>query len=302
MRAKRTTTVFRRIFLPLFLIAAIQALLLYGILFVNGVFVQFDQNALNTLQERTQNQYQNIRTHMINEWSNLLSTEEAIGTLVSNALIHQGKTWNDIQSDAALNASLIEDCSEELIYRLRSNKTTGIFMILDGVGVAGDPASYAGVYIRDTDPSSETSDDSDLHMVRGLPPLSRLLGLTLDSFWKAGFSFEGGAEDARNAYFYNPLREAQKGTSIKSQYYAYWSPVFQINPEGATPAITYSIPLINQNGYVYGVLGVELSQSYLQSVLSSGESTDSRNGFYYLGITRDGGKTYEKIATSGVRY
>ncbi|MEG0596510.1 MAG: EAL domain-containing protein, partial [Oscillospiraceae bacterium] len=63
--------------------------------------------------------------------------------------------------------------------------------------------------------------------------------------------------------------------------------------------IAYSIPLILPDGTVLGVLGVDVTVDYLSSVLVYDELDSERAGAYFLGITRDGGKSYQTVATSG---
>ena len=172
--------------------AILQSALIVGLLSLNGVFEQLRENALSMLDERTQNKHQGLETEMTVNWSTLLSTKECILDTVENTLATQGKSYADIRTDAVLNAEISRSVAKELVLRIRSNNTTGVFMILDGIGVVGKPDTYAGVYIRDTDPSGDAADNSDLHLLRGLPPVSRNLGISLDSFWSASYTVPGG--------------------------------------------------------------------------------------------------------------
>lgn len=48
------------------------------------------------------------------------------------------------------------------------------------------------------------------------------------------------------------------------------------------PAIAYTIPLITSDGTIYGVVGIEMLVSYLQSLLPYSELQNESNGTYLL--------------------
>lgn len=302
MKRNRRTTIRSRIVAPLLLMSLLQTLLMIGLLISGGVFRQLRENALSILDERTQNKLQSLQAEMTLNWNYLSSTEEKINTLVDNLLTQEQKSYSDIAVDTELNARLCEAVSGELIARLRANNVTGIFFVLNGAGVPGKQDSYAGVYIRDTDPVTDAADNSDLHMLRGLPPLSRALHLSLDSFWQAGFLLTGGEENPDNRYYYAPFLSAHEGVTKEHRYDGYWSLPFQINGVDDGAAITYSEALCNSKGRAYGVLGVEISESYLAALLGKGEFSGTNQGSYYLGVTEDGGHSYRKVTTGGIKY
>lgn len=302
LKRKRRTTIRSRIVAPLLLMSLLQTLLMIGLLISGGVFSQLRENALSILDERTQNKQQALQTEMTLNWNYLSSTEETVNALVDNLLKREQRNYSDIAADTELNARICEAVSSELIARLRANNVTGIFFVLDGAGVPGKQDSHAGVYIRDSDPVTDAADSSDLHMLRGLPPLSRALHLSLDSFWQAGFLLTGGAENPDNLYYYAPFSTAHEGVTKEYRYDGYWSLPFQINGADDGAVITYSEALCNSDGQPYGVIGVEISESYLIALLGKGEFSGSNQGSYFLGMTEDGGRSYRKVTTGGIKY
>ena len=296
---RKSTTIFRRVLLPLLLVLCLQTLLIFSLLWGGGVVDMLRENARDILGERVQNKYQAIKTDMTRNWTALDGVVPRVNTLTQETLTRQGLTVRDIRDHVALNNDILLACSDTLIQALRKNGVTGVFLVLNGQGIAGRDDAYAGVYLRDSDPDSTAADESDVHMLRGLPPLSRQLGLTLDSFWKACFTFEGGAANPSNAYFYRPIEAAE--TESNAWYCAYWSPAFSINGEADMAQITYSLPLL-LDGTVYGVLGVEINQPYLAGKLNQGELTREEKLSYVLALTTDGGKNYQPMAYSGSQY
>lgn len=302
MLHRRKTTIVSKIIIPLLATVLAQSVLIVGILTLNGVFEQLRENALSMLSERTQNKHQNLQTDMTQNWTSLASTKEKVNTLVAAVLKNRGEVYADIASDADLNAALSRAVAGELVSRIRSNDTTGVFVIWNGIGVAGDPDTVAGVYIRDADPLTDAPDNDDLFLFRGLPPLSRTLDMSLDSYWEASFRFPGQASDTANDFYYQPLLAAQQGLIGNDQHEGYWARPFLLNSLGSGEVVTYSEPLISAGGEVYGVIGVELSVSYLGTVLSKGDFVRSNRGCYFLGVTTDGGETYWKVVTGGAKY
>lgn len=301
-RRKKAATISGRIVLPLLITTVFQSFIVISMLMANGVFDQLQENALDLLEERTQNKYQSLETEMNINWSYLSSTKEKIHGTVEALLRSRDQRYADIRTDPALNAALSQAVTPDLVACLRANNTTGVFLVLDGIGVVGRPETYAGVYVRDTDPLADAADNSDLHVLRALPPLTRALSLSLDSFWQASFVFPGGSDNPDNDYFYKPLVAAREGKSSEQLHDGYWSPTFYINGKDDSAVVTYSEPLLNKNGEVYGVLGVELNEDYLVSLLNKGEFARSNRGCYFLGWTTDGGATYNRVTTGGVKY
>ena len=301
-RQKQTATIVSRIVVPLLITVMVQSVLIIVMLSINGVFSQIRENSLSMLAERTQNKYQSLYTEMSLNWSYLMGTEEKVNRIVQDTLLAQNKDYGDIKTDATLNAALSQSVAGELISRMRENDTTGIFIVFNGIGVVGKPDTYAGFYVRDTDPYTDSADNSDLHVLRGLPPLTRALGLSLDSFWQASFTFPDGVSNSENDYFFEPLNASIDGIARDRLHDGYWSTPFNINGEDDGAVITYSEPLINENGEIYGVIGVELNEDYLIAVLNQGEFARTNRGCYFLGVTADEGKTYRRITTGGAKY
>ena len=66
--------------------------------------------------------------------------------------------------------------------------------------------------------------------------------------------------------------------------------------------VTYSVPLVWEDGTVLGVLGVDITTDYLADQLKYQELADERAGAYLLGVSQDGGETYTPVCSSGPNY
>ena len=81
------------------------------------------------------------------------------------------------------------------------------------------------------------------------------------------------------------------------EYFYHWSGRFRLS-ELDRDVITYSVPLIWEDGTLLGVLGIDVSCDYVAGQLRYQELGDGTAGAYFLGISRDGGTTY----TTAVSY
>ena len=276
---------------------------LYFFFFWQGkVTIHIENNAYDILNERVLNRQQYLENEMIHKWSNLQDSEENILSLIDGILEDNGAGTADIFTDADLNDRIVMGVAPELIYLLRKNSVTGAFLVLDGPANKSGQAGRAGFYLRDLDPGDNSSDDSDLLLERGMPHISKALNIALDSYWRAGFKFSQTGGQADEQFFFRPLLAARDCENKDSQNFGYWSESFSLSGTDGN-VITYSVPLIDDSGTVFGVMGVDITEQYLLSQLKYTEIGPDRRGAYLLAVTNDGGKTYRQICANGpVRY
>lgn len=282
---QRKGSIFTRLLVPLIVIVILTIALLVLSLNVGGAFRELRNNALNMLEERVQSKRQSLQTEMLNRWSNLEAASETVNSIIRRKLAVAGATVEDMKTDAALNADIMLSVAPTLVSQLRAGGTTGIFVVLNGVGVADQPDTWAGVYLRDNDPATNSSTNSDVLLLRGMPPVSRALDISLDSYWKASFTFN----EKNSNFFYKVLEAVQEGTSNEAAHYGYWCMPFQISQGDPVKAMTYAMPLLNRDGSVLGMIGVDVTTSYVTSLLNSGDFVREATGSYVLGLKQEDG-------------
>lgn len=106
------------------------------------------------------------------------------------------------------------------------------------------------------------------------------------------------------AYLYEPYQAAlgmDERTELEASDMGYWSEPYQLFANDQE-VISYSVPLILEDGTVYGVLGVELSLSYLEDMLPSEELKDKDAGSYLLGIEKESDTEITNVLISGADY
>ncbi|MBQ8555335.1 MAG: EAL domain-containing protein [Clostridia bacterium] len=290
-------SIFIRLLLPMLLVAVAEMAALFVMLSVGGAFTTLQKNALDTLDERTQNKQQPFEDDLLHLWDEMANVSTELTEIIQARLQLEGANASAIRTDAGLNAAIVEDASTFLISEFRALETTGMFFILDGQGVAGQKDSYAGIHLRDFDPTSDASNNRDLLLLRGLPPLSSKLDVPLDTAWQAAFTF---SRELNTDYYFKPLEAARQGTSTQARYYGYWAMPLRMTAEDTDSVLTYSLPVFAASGDVLGVVGIELSSEYLSGLLNEGEFARRVPGCYVLGTMAE--NTIRIGVTSGQTY
>lgn len=291
-----------RLLLPLFIIMLIQAVLFIGIILFGNVSFEMKSNAVKILNENVENSRLHMEKELLSRWMNVINESDALTDGIQTVLDEKGCQPSDLMMDADLNRLVMEEITETMINLLHRSYGTGIFVIIDGPAARNsDEAVKAGIYIRDLDPSSYSVDNSDLLLERGLPSISKAYGIALDSFWELGFYLE--EENTETAYFFNPYLSARENKAKRGdeKNYGYLSPPFALN-DLDLPVLTYSIPLIMDDGTVIGIAGVDMTVSQMMAMLNPEELAAGGDAISFLGV-RDADTNYiRKAVVSGSAY
>ena len=144
-------------------------------------------------------------------------------------------------------------------------------------------------------------DNSSLLLERGLPSLANKYGIPLDSFWDLGFDVT--ADDGRTDYYKKPFDSAVENQAKAGERlnFAYLSKPFRLSPKDI-PVITYSAPIILEDGSVVGVFGLEMGIGRIEQVLSADRTESSFEVCYALGVRQAGENIITPVASSGYLY
>ena len=181
--------------------------------------------------------------------------------------------------------------ADQALSTLRAKKASCIYLIFnthslsDSTGTAY--GTKPGLYICDMDPSATPSArNEDLVIDRGSTAIVHSLGITTGNEWKPAFDFSS-AEPGIYDFFSKPYQTAydQEGPKDADDF-AYWgiAPLLGVGSE--RHCVSYSIPLILQDGTVYGIIGVDLSADYLKTLLPASELLSSNEGTYVFGFSK----------------
>ncbi len=290
---KNKNSIIRKLLIPMVIVVLAQVVLFVSVVLLSGIVGILKNNSFNLLNQKIQSRGSYIQNEMIQHWSNVSESESLINANILHKLHSKGITVKDLDSNTQFTKELLEDVSSNLIFMLRKNYVTGAFLILDN-----NSEEKVGLYFRDLDPNSNPSDKSDLLMERGPASIAQNLGIPLDTWWNNRFIFNQNKNSSPEEFFSKPINAAVDNKGLSYKDLGYWSKPFSLSDKDIQ-IVTYSVPLLDENGKPYGVLGIAISLNYLNSLLSYDEIDSNGRGVYLVGVDDNKNMNFEKITTTG---
>lgn len=272
-----------RLMRPMLIVLLVQGILFVVIVFGGGTIERFTENSFAILNERVRGRKNYLQNEIKKIWSNVEEFENHIQKQVNLV---------NLQKNPEKASELLENISDNAVVILRQRLVTGAFVVLEGDG----DDQRKGIYIRDLDPSFNPTNNSDILMERGSMDIAKKLDVSLDRRWSANFKL--AKQDEQAEFYYKPFLAAKEYKGISSKDLGYWSRPFRLNEDDAE-VITYSIPLIDEQGEPYGVVGIELTLDYLRLMLHYDELAPDKQGSYLLGIGNNENTIFENVLSSG---
>ena len=292
---KKERSIFRMILTAMLIVLGLEVLLLLLAFYFSNMGPQMNQNAMDIVEKQVENRSAYLENIMLANQDLSVLSAKINETTVS--LMEEGAIDLETLDDSGENAMpLLSAVSSDLISTLRSKSVTGIFMVLntEDLDQIGADVTLPGVYIRDLDPSTTPSErNADLLLERSPIQLVKQMDVSTDKGWFSSFPPEALEEES---FIYQVFQAAyqDKGQLDAAEYGRWTRKPFVLKGDGRS-ALAYTIPLIFEDGTVYGVLGVEMLTSYMQSLIPNKELQNQDFGTYYLASTREdlSGKSVE---------
>lgn len=277
-------TIFHTILRSMLWILFIEIALLVGILYLCRINTSLEQNAVDILQIQTENRQNYLQGQMLDAQD--LSSLAGKINAVTQAMLDDGEISLDtLDSGSDAASPLLLSIGDSLISSMRHRPVTGIFVVLNTHDLdtckKGEPLPC--LYLRDLDPNSSPSQrNSDLMLVRAPAQVVQSLYIATDTSWMPSINY--GANGS-SGFLYPVFQAAYHGNGeLDAADYGHWtSSPYTLSGDDHS-AIAYTIPLILDDGTVYGVLGVEILESYLQTLLPGTELQNDSSGTYLLGV------------------
>lgn len=256
-----------QIFILMSIIVIIQSTVFYLSLNISGVYEKLDMEAVRLFRSSTKEKSSEI--------------EKNIGILIKN-IEYTTEDFTNMLQDLSLDTDIPMDdfylyddiceyvCVSSSIYLtnfLTNNNVTGAFMVLNGSNSnKDDPNSYNTIYIRNSSPNTQTT--SSLLLEIGHVEISRRLKIPTSINWKLDFNHNKQDKDLYN-YYNMPMKAAKNFKNSEIIRYGYWAKPVDLFNENQT-IITYTLPILDENGDFHGVVGFEISlQYFVQNYLYS---------------------------------
>ncbi len=297
---KNMSSFFAKLFVPMMILSVLQIATIFGALYISGEFASVKQYAYDILIEKTENRKNYIENMFLKNVPNVYQTDVAINNTTQRILDENGQSISELSTDKELNKKIISEATQSLIYLLRVSGANDAFLILD----TGDLYRRDGmnnkscVYIRDMDTSSSSAtQNEDLLLEAGNSDVSNQYNITLDYEWTAQVNVgECNTENALD-FYHKTIETAEIYSKENLSELGYWSGFSKIS-KSAPPSIKYTLPLIADDGTVYGVVGVGfLEKNVLKNMPSN--DTYSESLCYVVGADFNQNNDYTVIVSYG---
>ena len=230
------------------------------------------------LQKQVENRQSYLQSQMLSA-QDLSSLTDKINT-TAQALIDSGDISIDTLDRSNEDAlSLLSSIGESMINSMRRRPVTGIFVVLNthDLDTRTDGYPLPCLYLRDLDPASPASArNSDLLIERAPSQVVQSLHISTDTCWTPSLLY---SETRADGLLYPVFQAAYH---IEADDLGHWTVIPYTLSGDTHSAIAYTMPLILDDGTVYGVLGVEMLESHLRSLLPSGELQNDGSGSYFF--------------------
>lgn len=297
---KRVSSFSAKLFVPMMILSILQIATLFGTLYISGEFASVKQYAYDILIEKTENRKNYIENMFLKNVPDVYQTDVAINSKTQRILDESKQSISELATDKELNKKIISEATQNLIYLLRVSGANDAFIILDTGNLYKRDGmnNKSCVYIRDMDTSSNSStQNEDLLLEAGNSDTSSQYNITLDYEWTAQINVgECGAENELD-FYHKTIETAELYSDTNLNELGYWSGFSKIS-KSAPPSIRYTLPLIADDGTVYGVMGIGfLEKNILRNMPSN--DTYSESMCYVIGADLNNDNDYTVMVSYG---
>lgn len=280
---KRPKRIFWLFLIPLLIMVMTQALISFGTVILGGTFSALHESAVERLQQVTTTRQIMLHNQML-QWSSVDEEYEQANQQLEDLLSQKNITLQQFLQDDAAQQEFLSDLTTEWIYMMRKNSVTGVFIALADQDKVTDGGKLNALYLRDADPDANSADYSDCQLMFGPSDLTESYHIPLGIGWKSKMELQPYGTNKADSFFYEPYIAGLNNPGQSIGNLCYWSPSFALSvlPNDPYKMISFSVPMMTSDGTVYGVMGIEVSLSYLTAKMPDAEISANQQGGYML--------------------
>ena len=299
---KKKKTLLGIFLIPILIIILIQGTLPFLTLVFSGIKSNLEENTIQMDAHMVEKNQVILENDMIEKWRSIYEEKDDLASELQGILDENEIDIQQFLASKELQQKYLEQVFPTIVEELQYNTTSGAFLILANDSSVDEEGSYQGFFVRDSDPQARTASNTDLLLERGNKRLAHNLSISLDTIWTTKFEMQGQGKRAADDFFYQPYLAALEHKNSNMLDLGYWSKPFVLadNKTDMHEMITYSVPL-KYDGEIYGILGSEVSVSYLENYFSVKDLDSSQNAGYALMINK-GDDQYEMLTGKGALY
>ena len=280
--------IFRTILFSMMAVLLAEVILLSTGIGLTNVSGRLNQNAKQIVNMQVRNRASYLQDMLIKA-QELTDISTTINNLTQQMLQDGTISLDTMDQSSEAADPLMEAAAPYLVSALRARPVTGIFLVINTHDLAekevGSP--MPSIYLRDLDPDARPSErKADLMLERSSAAVVKALGITTDKSWSTALNYRGLTSSGFVCTVFQTAWEDDE--KLDAADYGRWlTQTYKLTGDERT-AIAYSQPLILPDGTVYGVIGVEILTSYLETKMPYQELQDGGQGTYLLVSTTSG--------------
>lgn len=293
---KKTWTLRRQLNILLALIVIFQSLALLSALWVSQVFFMLDAEAVRLLNNTTETRSKTFNASVGQTIANMADETKQLNSELIVLARQQGSTPESLYlNDTAYNETALL-ASDSLVSILKENQVTGAFFILNGSNSnKSDPAAHSTVYIRNATPDS--GETSNYLLEIGPIAVSKQYTMATSIRWNLDTRSEGDAGDF--AFYEKPIWASTQFKNAEMERYGYWSTPQDLLKDNQQ-VVCYTMPVLDENGNGYGVVGIEIDMPYFSQHYLPDSDLLYHNSFYVIAGMTDQTLDLDWFIPSGV--
>lgn len=290
VKLHKNRTMFRRLIIPILIVALVQVGICYGLVGLSGGVDKLKSEVYKEFHAIVNGRSEQLQNMLLLESDYVQKYKERIEQKVMETLDTQKKSIGDLDEDEQLNELIVLQVTDDIEEMIESGMGTGAFIVLDGYG-EGSEAKY-GYYLRNT--RIDSTEKKHYAVLRGTEEIVAKVEIPTHKNWRS--EFKVSEEESYN--FYQKIDEAiTSDMRYENSDWGYWSPKFTMYDD-EQEIITYTVPLTDEQGAFYGVLGIEISTEVIEDNLPYTELTADGTSSYYLAHRDSKNERYATVADS----
>lgn len=281
------------------IVLSIELIMLIGAVTATKLTNELDSNAEQILAKQVENRKGYMEQFLLNA-EDVSLIANYVNSEMQKAIDAGELDPDNIDSMSSGSTEFMRKISGRMISFMRIKSVTGAFVVFNtqDLDTLGDGGSFHGIYLRDLDPDAVKSErNEDLTYIIAPPKVVQSMRIYTDSSWQPTFRYNAESGE----FIYRPFQEAYNDNAqLDAKDYGRWTTKAFTLPNDTKRIITYSEPLILPNGTVYGVIGIELLESYVIKKLPVSELQNDKSGIYALAYVEesDPGQTFNVVICS----
>ncbi len=258
------------------LLILLQGGLLLFVLYLTDFYGRVDQQSVDMFYTRSENQVEMVNEQFAFIVRDVVATSRIISTefIVDSALQEEQLSEAEITSSAYQESHVV--AAEELLDLLEECYIDGAFYIIQNE----DGSDIVSVNIQNIYPELEGNGYAAYELLWGTSEVSKTYGLGINTMWQVKIDSDELLKD----YYTMPLWAVEESPYGSLEEYGYWSIPDSEDDNGC---ILYTVPLLDEKGDAYGVVGVQISESYFLDNYVERDDYIYEDSFYAIANVTD---------------